>query len=53
MTLLAHGFGALIAAAAVKNAPERIERLVLVNPWVDMPELAKTVQLQAAQLGRP
>ena len=50
VTLLAHGFGALIAAAAVKNAPERIERLILVNPWADMPELAKTVQLRAAQL---
>ena len=50
MTLLAHGFGTLIAAAAVKGSPERIERLVLVNPWADMPELAKTVQLSAAKL---
>ena len=50
VTLLAHGFGALIAAAVVKRAPERLERLVLVNPWVDMPELAKTVQLTSARL---
>ena len=50
VTLLAHGFGALIAAEAVKRSPERIERVVLVNPWVDMPELAKTVQLAAARL---
>ncbi len=50
VTLLAHGFGALIAAAAVKQSPARIERLILVNPWADMPELAKTVQLSAARL---
>ena len=50
VTLLAHGFGALIAAEAVKRVPGRIERVVLVNPWVDMPELAKTVQLAAARL---
>ena len=50
VTLLAHGFGALIAAEAVIRSIERIERLVLVNPWVDMPELAKTVQLAAARL---
>ena len=50
VTLLAHGFGALIAAEAVKRSPERTERAVLVNPWVDMPELAKTVQLASARL---
>ena len=50
ITLLAHGFGALIAAEVVKRSPERIERAVLVNPWVDMPELAKTVQLASARL---
>ncbi len=50
VTLLAHGFGALIAAAVVKRSPERVERVVLVNPWVDMPELAKTVQLASARL---
>ncbi len=50
VTLLAHGFGALIAAAAVARSPERVERLLLVNPWADMPELAKTVQLTGARL---
>ncbi len=50
VTLLAHGFGALVAAAAVQGNPNRIERVILVNPWVDMPELAKTVQLRAARL---
>lgn len=51
VTLLAHGFGALIAAAAAQRAPERFERLIFVNPWADMPELAKTLQLEAARLG--
>ncbi len=49
-TLLAHGFGATVAAAAARRAPERVERLVWVNPWVTMPELAKTLQLEAAKL---
>ncbi len=49
-TLLAHGFGAFVALAAAQLQPERVERLVLVNPWVDMPELAKTLQLAALQL---
>ena len=51
VTLLAHGFGAMVAAAAAQRAPERLERLILVNPWVTMPELAKTLQLEAAKLG--
>lgn len=50
VTLLAHGFGAMVAVAAAQSAPERIERLILANPWVDMPELAKTLQLEAARL---
>ncbi|ADI15446.1 alpha/beta fold hydrolase [Truepera radiovictrix] len=49
-TLLAHGFGATVAAAAFARAPERVERLVWVNPWVDMPALAGTLQQLAAEL---
>ncbi len=49
-TLLSHGFGALAALEAAQLQPERVERLVLVNPWVDMPELAKTLQLAALKL---
>lgn len=49
-TLLAHGFGALIAVGVAAQYPERVERLVLVNPWVDMPRLARTLQRQAAFL---
>ena len=51
VTLLAHGFGAMAAAAAIRLAPERTERLILVNPWVSMPDLAVTLQLEAAKLG--
>lgn len=51
VTLLAHGFGAMVAAAAVALEPERIERVILVNPWVSMPELAKALQLSALDRG--
>jgi len=50
-TLLAHGFGATVAAEVARRAPERVKRLVWVNPWIDMPALARTLQLSAAQLG--
>lgn len=49
-TLLAHGFGALAAVSTAVQHPERVERLVLVNPWVDMPLLARTLQRSAAVL---
>jgi len=49
-SLLAHGFGALIAAEAAARAPQRLERLILVNPWVDMPKLAQTLGREAARL---
>ncbi len=49
-TLLAHGFGALIAVRAARAAPQRVERLVLVNPWLSMPLLARDLQRHAAQL---
>lgn len=48
--LLAHGFGAQIAVAAATAVPERIERLVLVNPWLSMPLLARCLQRHAARL---
>ena len=47
-TLLAHGFGALIAATVAARAPERVLKLLLVNPWVDMALLARTLQRSAA-----
>lgn len=48
-TLLAHGFGAQIAVRAALRTPDRVERLVLVNPWLSMPLLARDLQRRAAQ----
>ncbi len=49
-TLLAHGFGALVAVRAALRHEARVERLVLVNPWFSMPLLARTLQRGAAHL---
>lgn len=49
-TLLAHGFGALVAVRAALRHAGRVERLVLVNPWFSMPLLARTLQRRAAHL---
>lgn len=51
-TLLAHGFGALVAARTVDRAPERVDRLVLVNPWFSMPLLARALQREASLISR-
>ena len=47
-TLLAHGFGATVAVRAARRHPDRVRGLVLVNPWVSMPMLARTLQREAA-----
>lgn len=53
-TLLAHGFGSLIAGHAAVRFPERVERLLFVNPWFSMPMLARALQREAAALsGQP
>ena len=49
-SLLAHGFGALIAVDVALRYPERLERLLFVNPWLDMPRLARAMQRHAALL---
>ena len=49
-TLLAHGFGAMIALGVAAQHPERVTRLLLVNPWVDMALLARAMQREAARL---
>jgi len=51
--LLAHGFGALVAARAARSAPERVTRLVLVNPWVSMPQLARDLHAEATGAAEP
>lgn len=47
-SLLAHGFGTQIAIRAATLHPERIDRLVLVSPWVSMPVLARSLQREAS-----
>jgi proline iminopeptidase len=49
-TLLAHGFGAQVAVRAARRHPDRVDGLVLVNPWFSMPLLARTLQRRAAHL---
>ena len=46
-TLLAHGYGAVVAATAARLDPSRIKRLVLVNPWISMPRLARDLHAEA------
>ncbi len=53
-SLLAHGFGAQVAVRAASRTPERFERLVMVNPWLSMPMLARDLQRRAAhEAGHP
>lgn len=47
-SLLAHGFGALIATRFATRHPKRVERLLYVNPWFSMPLLARALQREAA-----
>ncbi|HET8984926.1 MAG TPA: alpha/beta hydrolase [Trueperaceae bacterium] len=49
-TLLAHGFGAAIAVRTAVLRPERIDRVVLVNPWLSMPLLAQAMNDEARNL---
>ncbi len=46
--LLGHGFGAMIAVQAALASPERVNGLVLVNPWLSLPLLAQRL-LAAAE----
>lgn len=47
-TLLAHGFGGVLALDYARRSPETSERLVLINPWINFPWLAR--QLYRASL---
>ena len=48
--LLAHGFGALVAAQVAADNPQLVRRLVLVNPWISMPRLALDLNRAARRL---
>ncbi len=50
VTLLAHGFGTIPAVRTAVQHPDRIDGLVLVNPWFSMPLLARTLQRRAAHM---
>lgn len=47
-TLLAHGFGGVLALDYARRSPDTTERLVLINPWTNFPWLAR--QLYRASL---
>lgn len=49
-TLLAHGFGALVAVQAALEYPRLVTGLVLVNPWLSMPQLAADINRAAVRL---
>lgn len=48
--LLAHGFGAMIAVRAALTHTRSVSGLVLVNPWLSMPLLARDLNHRAAEL---
>ena len=48
--LIAHGIGAQIGARAALDSPERFTQLILINPWLSMPLLSRTLQRHAAKL---
>lgn len=49
-TLLAHGYGALVAVQLAVSQPELVKGLVLVNPWLSMPLLAYDLNRAAVRL---
>lgn len=51
--LVAHGFGALVAAQVAADDPQLARRLVLLNPWISMARLAQDLNDAARQHGAP
>jgi len=49
-TPLGHGFGAVIALEYARRFPSRVPRVVAVNPWLHLPELALTLLREAASI---
>ena len=50
LTPLGHGFGALVALEYGRRFPERVARIVTVNPWVHFPDLALTLLAEASAI---
>lgn len=48
--LLAHGFGALVAVQTALDHPDLVGGLVLVNPWLSMPQLALDLNRSAQRI---
>jgi proline iminopeptidase len=48
--LLAHGFGALVAVEVARAYPHLVTGLVLMNPWLSMPLLARDLNRAAVRL---
>ena len=49
-TPLGHGFGAVIALEYARRFPGRVPRVIAVNPWLHMPELALTLLREASTM---
>ncbi len=47
---LGHGFGALVALEYARRYPLSTDRVIAVNPWLHLPELALTLLREAAAL---
>lgn len=53
-TPLGHGFGAVIALEYARRFPQFVDRVIAVNPWLHLPDLALTLLREAARLsGKP
>ena len=48
LTPLGHGFGALIALEYARRFPLHTNRVIVVNPWVQFPDLALTLLQEAS-----
>ena len=48
--LLGHGFGGLLALDYARRSPETTEQVVLINPWINFPWLARQLYRAALAL---
>ncbi|GGJ41049.1 alpha/beta fold hydrolase [Deinococcus roseus] len=51
---LGHGFGAMIALEYGRRYPQHVEKIIVVSPWIHMPELALELLKSASEYtGKP